>query len=843
MDINKNIFLCLYVFLTFINLNMSTFVEIDDLILETKFKNEDYLNVYKVPLSLISFNSTNDLNYYYKVNFAFDDNPKTFWKSSRIQSNTFLNYIIISFSKTVTIDKMVYQAPTYKNIKGYGYPTHLRVYFKLKNPNEILNEDENENDFILIDDIISEQTGKLVLYQFNEELMCDQIKLEWVDVQPDNQPFAAASIIMLFYPENEDINKLIYDIFQPDDYAQLFIKPEYNDINIIDNLVEKVKLIVDIPENLQNRINRIKGVINGEIKFDKRREFTTNNNSSFNKIYQYGDIRKYSREILKMSNGGTNLQCTGIYGIPNDNITIFVDSVFEEPLPSLLFSQFLGEDNWISSSINLKKGKNLLTLPNFNTTNYKIKINPGGPLYIKNPYNLIEQSQKVKIYIGGGNFYPLFRINDDEKLYKEQLINYINNYNKDNVTYINVAEFYSNKIIISVSALNAYEAYIIKENSPQKNLIYWEETLKKYYMFEGIQFEENQPYYDYRNEYITMFIRYAQPLFGAAAYAKSECIGIYIDSDLYYILTSYLKIGATLPHEIGHMVDISLRDYPERTNNVLRDFSLEVIDNFRGGLKSYDFQFVETHLLLDDIHPLLRGCFKEDKSLCVGFFNQYGDYKQSYLLWWKIECFYHGYWGKLNNLYRYNNSLISNMTKSEAMVLLSSLVLGFDLGYYFERYGFSMKFENYIFNNSNPSNSYKEKMNEFINKGIIDNTTYKKCWYIDIDEYEYITRFGYNHGCYSNNDIFNIESISQDIMSHYYNISFPIVNCIGHLGFEIYENDILIGFSHKSYYYDRTDYPENYIPQYKIIAYDRLLNHSRLPEKSFSLKHHVFLKF
>ena len=58
-----------------------------------------------------------------------------------------------------------------------------------------------------------------------------------------------------------------------------------------------------------------------------------------------------------------------------------------------------------------------------------------------------------------------------------------------------------------------------------------------------------------------------------------------------------------------------------------------------------------------------------------------------------------------------------------------------------------------------------------------------------------------------------------------YNISLPFIDCIGHLGFEIIENKTVIGFTQNLYYIDKIKYPNDYIPMYKIIAYDRLLNY------------------
>ena len=62
---------------------------------------------------------------------------------------------------------------------------------------------------------------------------------------------------------------------------------------------------------------------------------------------------------------------------------------------------------------------------------------------------------------------------------------------------------------------------------------------------------------------------------------------------------------------------------------------------------------------------------------------------------------------------RYNDSLIGGMTYNERMVFLTNLILGFDTGYYFERFGLAMS---YIpFNISGASNRYNNSMKEAIN--------------------------------------------------------------------------------------------------------------------------------
>ena len=55
-------------------------------------------------------------------------------------------------------------------------------------------------------------------------------------------------------------------------------------------------------------------------------------------------------------------------------------------------------------------------------------------------------------------------------------------------------ELYSDRLIITWNATDAYKVYIDEGESPQENLKYWDKSIKKFYIFEGIQFEENQPY-------------------------------------------------------------------------------------------------------------------------------------------------------------------------------------------------------------------------------------------------------------------------------------------------------------------------------------------------------------
>ena len=54
----------------------------------------------------------------------------------------------------------------------------------------------------------------------------------------------------------------------------------------------------------------------------------------------------------------------------------------------------------------------------------------------------------------------------------------------------------------------------------------------------------------------------------------------------------------------------------------------------------------------------------------------------NFLIFWNLESIYHGYLGKLDNLYRYNYTTETNkLTKEERFSYFSSVALGIDLGY------------------------------------------------------------------------------------------------------------------------------------------------------------------
>ena len=94
---------------------------------------------------------------------------------------------------------------------------------------------------------------------------------------------------------------------------------------------------------------------------------------------QYGDMVSHAQQNLKMPYG-TNNQPTGIAAKAGEKITVYVDADASGQLPQLVFTQQEGSWNAWARSVNLKPGKNAITVP----TIYTQEMLPGrASLYRK----------------------------------------------------------------------------------------------------------------------------------------------------------------------------------------------------------------------------------------------------------------------------------------------------------------------------------------------------------------------------------------------------------------------------------------------------------------------------
>ncbi|MDB8553733.1 M60 family metallopeptidase [Turicibacter sanguinis] len=136
-------------------------------------------------------------------------------------------------------------------------------------------------------------------------------------------------------------------------------------------------------------------------------------------------------------------------------------------------------------------------------------------------------------------------------------------------------------------------------------LLAWEQEMKVVYAKKGVftsvqDFNQNgsideddQAYYNkHKAPQARLNVKYQRMIMGAAAYASSHHVGVGFD------VASYLQgvpykfdeqgnvtnadqahlYGALMGHEIGHVVDIANRLYPETSNNLLADLTATLLD-------------------------------------------------------------------------------------------------------------------------------------------------------------------------------------------------------------------------------------------------------------------------
>ena len=795
---------------------------------DSRYANPIYRNFFSISNNSMSISANG--GEFRKLYLAFDDDlPEEGWISvgtqgteytnieTKIEYKSLKNHLLFTFEKTSLINRMIYRTtPLLLSCPYLGYPKLLKVYYRVKNDEGKFEEDES--DFVLADEILSEPTNKTVLFTFKNTIKCDQLKLEWNQTTYCDTYYkrrASASEIKLLIPETDNINKNIIRAFT--DYNRLTLSEEFQDEELIKTIKKELKTL-DFAAYPKKYITRIEAVFNGSKTFNAKREFTTNpKNNVSNVIKQRGDIYVYARDKLLMSRAGLNRQVTGIYGISNKTITVYVSADNSStPLPCLQFTQFAGDKIlWKGKEKCLKIGEQTFVVDDFSVDNYEYKVNPGGPIYIVNKYTPEQQNRNVKIYIDDGVLFPIFKLNDDEEKYKKDLQKYVENEN----LYLDMTELESNNILITVKASHALKVYSEEEKGPQKNLLAWDTYLKKIYSFYGVSLYKEDPKYNIKNSFINIHLRFNQP---SAPFAVTEYIGFH---DREWVNKSLYIVGQETDWDynlqIADMMIIRETFIFEILNGLTAKYSEAAIKGAKTTEKNTVYEEKVKYLTRDETQDNLRGCLSEDTKLCKGFLQ---NKRNNYLIFWDLESYSHGFWGKLQNIYRTQYDLTSSLsalTTTERLVYFSSVAMGIDLGYYFTRWGLYLEgLRETIFDEKKTSKDYQNLMNQELLEGRIEKNP-KKFWYLDHKEYAYMDDIGF--GCYEDKEEHNVQIVRVSGENGGYILSLPNVRCPGHLGFEIYENDKLIGFTYDREFVDETIYDEDYAPNYNIIAYDRLL--------------------
>ncbi len=728
---------------------------------------------------------------------AFDGNWNTFWEANKDQTSSFAPYVTVTFSSDATVDRIIYSTRQ-DAAAGKGYPTRLNILTSASAEGE---------DFTVAASVTSNATGSRVLISLDNPITARRIRLEFAEVNSTDKKLASAAEIIFLKPEEECVNA-VRNIFA--DYNMLTFKNGVtkDDAKRTLNAVKETAAYAYSSE-VKTIAERVLAVIDGSVVYDSDREFSTANDAA-NPIYRRGNIAGYARNTLKMVWMGTNRQATGIATYGSAQLTIFVDCAEGDPLPTLTFTQHLGVwSKWYKGGYTLSRGINVISVPDLYGSDYSVATNPGGPVYLVNPYTQAEQSSSVKIYIEGGYTFPIYRKGDGETQYLNRLEEYVSEYEAHPAEINDLTEIVSDNAILTVSA-TAAERYLIEQKlSVSKMCDDHDGYLRQLYSFAGVSFDKNDAHYDDRAQYLNVNIRIMQPY--AAAYAYTEHVGIQRGSWENELFTGGGKYGWGLTHELCHMMDISERTRAEHTNNMWSQFNKCALlgESARGNFANFLAATVKD------------GTAYEER-------NAYNNYDGDAFAWWQIESRYPGFWGRFENAYRYADRK-SITSACELHVYFASIAAGSDLSEYFARIGFNWggnQFKGY----AEASDAFKNAIDEAYSGGKIDRSNLK-LWYGNAESYNYTAKYGNALAIYDGSTAISVKAFA---VSGGVALTMPSNGDKGHLGYEILRrgedgNYYVIGFTYGNTYLDLTEGAEN--ASYIVRAYDRLLGCSALSEQ------------
>lgn len=718
------------------------------------YSNEAYTNLFKMDNQNIASFSNNGGRYLNQVlDNAFDGNTTTYWETNASNTNDFSNTVEVTFKEAVTLNRIVYGA---RPSDRKGFAEEFEIYGSKTSKGDTYE--------LVATGKYSVVTG-LVQAKF-EPTTFKRVKFVF---KKSTQNWATLNELA-FYKEDplaDSVNNLFTD------GTMSAVVPKYNSINKLNELEQKI-LEHPLYSDLKEKIDLAKKIVNGEVAIE----------GTIITAEQHGNMKKHASENLKFGLGNNN-QPTGLVAMPGDQITVYVESYSSSKLPSLIFTQQEGSwSNW-AKSVQLVPGKNTITVPEIPTdNNYHKDVTKGGPIYIVNPYTAEEQGQAPKIRFEGVQRFPMMTKDQDPEEFKAFLIDYKKQLDEDKAanpdvkdrTLIDVVEMVSDHVVYTGTATKAYEQFITKGNNPLDTVTGYDTWMHQIFEFYGLDGRSDS--HDPKN--IRENIRIMQPW--GFMYAAGDHTGIQSGQDS-LLLADFSKTypGWGVNHEIGHRMDVGVREYGEITNNML-SMGMSIAANS-----------------LDNRIPFEKTIYKyviEENKVTMASQS----YEARLGAFWQLELAHPGYWGELNSLYRERNVSLSNGDNSKQQYLIeySSEVLGLDLSSYFARHGFTVNAET------------KEKVSKY--------PAPKKLWYLNNSV------VGYEGNGLSQDTTFTA-TIKTDEENKKNTLSFTIdkekQNDL--LGYEIYRDGELIGFTSTAQFIDQdVDTTKNYT--YKVVAYDKKLN-------------------
>lgn len=740
-----------------------------------------YNQVFKIDNSTIKSITANGGRYLSSfIEHAIDGDLNTHWETGRENNSEFKNEIVVHFDETTQLNRIAYAARQ-SSARGKGFAQEFEIY----------SSTTEEGDFQLVSSgEYKGSTGDIVEIQFTPT---EFKRLKFVFTKA-NQDWASASELS-FYKEDAVTDK-IESLFTDGTMSKVI--DSYNSIEKINALAIEAKTHPLYESNFKEILDLARAVVSGEVETE----------GTLVVAEQRGDMVKHAKEKLKFG-FGNNLQPTGFAAQPGDKITVYVDANTKGPLPKLSFAQ--QEGSWSSwrKDVSLVAGKNVVTVPAITKDSwYKKAVTPGGSIYIINPYTEEQQGKAPVLRFEGVEKIPFATPDTDVEEFKSFLIDYKKRLDEDKAKHpivedrevLDVFEFVSDHIFWTGTATGAYKTYIEDGYSPLETIESYNIHMEELFRYYGLDAssEVHDP------KYIRENVRLAQPY--AYMYAAGDHIGTLDDVVANHLIPFEVRGPSWgLTHEIGHKMDVNVRLYGETTNNMLPQYMSAFYNQINSRIP------YETNLYKNVIKENLKDYSDQ------GVFEKLGVY-------WQIEMYSPGYWGKLNRVYRERNVQLTDgdSSKQQYLVEFSSEVLGIDLSEHFARHGFVVNKET------------REKTSKYPKPD--------KLWYLNDSVVGYK-----GNGIEDNKASVGVSLVSNE-GNKTNTLSFTLDKSYKEdfLGYEIIRNGEVVGFTSSTIFIDKEiDASKNYT--YQVVVYDKKLNKLKPVEfKSFkpalSVEEHVTLK-
>ena len=603
------------------------------------YSNKEYMEQYAIKRENIKKISNNGGQWStMKIDNAIDGDLDTYWETNTSNKEDWKNEVTVEFINPVTIDRIAYGA---RKSDRKGFLEQFEIYDSATTKGD---------NFKLVSTAKADKTTGLVEAKF------EPTKFQRLKIRVIKGDQSWATLNELIFLKQDSIADKVYNMFTNDLMNELV--DEYDTIEEIETLEKEVNTH-PLKEELMEYIERAKDVVQ-------------NPEQSKEHVYELqsrGDSIKESQK-RQMWNF-QDWQPTGLAVKSEQKITVYVDAEPGEPLPYLVFKQMDVQNNG-TININLKNGKNVITVPTISGTTIREGVPYSGVLYTVNPYTEEQQSRMPKIKIEGAFEYPAFVLGEDsDEAIMKELEEYTEKLKKD-PTLPDVFEVFSKKNLVNTRATYALDWYKKNNLLPSYTANKVDDILAESMKYWGFD-ESSEVNSDFNYRYVSM-LKY---LDGGGFMNAGNGITGYNQNEQGAVLG--YNTGWGLMHELGHNMDTTKMSVVEVTNNML-PLHFEVLE----GKAS---RFTQQNQYQNNIFPKVT---REDYSKNLWYPESDYTNLQHIAPLWQLQLYDETFWPRLQQEFRANPSLGGGNwdNKHQAWAIAASNVMQMDLTEHFARHGF-----------------------------------------------------------------------------------------------------------------------------------------------------------